>query len=264
VSANDCTVNNNTTGLECFAYADVEWSGSTFKHNTYAVKADACGVMFTYNTVDSNSVGITSDHEGVVTLRGNRIWNSAVAIGCYNYGIVDMDACGGSCNQGCAPDANSVINSSSLHVYNPYDVIDAECNYWGSAPPNSSKFTTGHVDYTPYLSSDPLEVLFTYAVPQRAKLPSVYSLSQNIPNPFNPVTTIRYEVPAPGGAVAIRIYNVAGQLVKTVMNSFRAPGQYELLWRGDDTRGNAVASGVYFMQMTAPQFQKIRKMVLLK
>jgi len=106
--------------------------------------------------------------------------------------------------------------------------------------------------------------LFTYAVPQRAKLPSVYSLSQNIPNPFNPVTTIRYEVPAPGGAVAIRIYNVAGQLVKTVMNSFRAPGQYELLWRGDDTRGNAVASGVYFMQMTAPQFQKIRKMVLLK
>ncbi|NIO28947.1 MAG: T9SS type A sorting domain-containing protein, partial [Candidatus Latescibacteria bacterium] len=96
------------------------------------------------------------------------------------------------------------------------------------------------------------------------KLPLKYELSYNYPNPFNPVTTLRYDVPSPGSVVSIVIYNIKGQAVKRLMNQYKAPGFHSIAWNGKDDRGESVASGIYFVQMKAEGFRQTRKLVLLK
>jgi len=95
-------------------------------------------------------------------------------------------------------------------------------------------------------------------------LPPVFALSQNYPNPFNPTTTIDYDVPASGGHVTLRIYDVAGRLVRTLVNGSQTPGSKTVAWDGRSSTGQLVATGVYFYRMTAPGFVKTRKMVMMK
>jgi len=94
-------------------------------------------------------------------------------------------------------------------------------------------------------------------------VPTVSSLHQNRPNPFNPVTTVSYDVATPG-VVSIRIYNVSGQLVSTILDEFKGVGRYEAVWDGRDNSGAPVTTGVYFYRMTAPGYEKSMKMTLLK
>jgi hypothetical protein len=95
-------------------------------------------------------------------------------------------------------------------------------------------------------------------------LPTAFGLGQNFPNPFNPSTVIRYDVPAGGGAVTLRIYDVGGRLVRTLIDGFETAGRKSVAWHGQNDRGEMVATGVYFYRMTAPGFERTRKMVLLK
>jgi hypothetical protein len=89
-------------------------------------------------------------------------------------------------------------------------------------------------------------------------------LDQNVPNPFNPTTTIKYEVKE-SGLVNLRIYNVAGQLVKTLVDGHRNAGHvYEATWNGLNNSGQPVSSGVYFYKLVAKNFTQTKKMVLLK
>jgi hypothetical protein len=89
-------------------------------------------------------------------------------------------------------------------------------------------------------------------------------LTQNAPNPFNPTTTIAYEVKE-SGPVSLKIYNVAGQLVKTLVDGPRSAGRvYEARWSGLNDSGQPVASGVYFYKLVARGFTQTKKMVLLK
>jgi hypothetical protein len=94
-------------------------------------------------------------------------------------------------------------------------------------------------------------------------VPMTAALYQNIPNPFNPRTVIRYDVAAPGH-VSLRVYDVRGALVRVLEDRIRAMGRYEVDWNGDDGRGERVASGVYFYRLTTPGYSQTRKMVLLK
>jgi flagellar hook assembly protein FlgD len=96
------------------------------------------------------------------------------------------------------------------------------------------------------------------------KLPTVLALGNASPNPFNPSTTIRYDVPKPGGAVTIRVYDVAGRLVHELVNEFRPAGFHEVRWDGIGNRGEPIASGVYFVQMKSGTFAQAKKLVLLK
>lgn len=89
------------------------------------------------------------------------------------------------------------------------------------------------------------------------------SLVQNHPNPFNPQTTIAFSLAA-RGRVSLAIYDVNGRIVRTLANETRAAGAYELKWDGRDDDGQAVASGVYFYRLVAPDFTQTKKMVLLK
>jgi hypothetical protein len=94
--------------------------------------------------------------------------------------------------------------------------------------------------------------------------PATFSLGQNIPNPFNPSTVIPYTVPLSGGHVTLRIYDVAGRLVRTLVDGVQGPGIRSVEWNASDNRGQKVGSGVYFYRLTAPGFKDTRKMVLVQ
>jgi hypothetical protein len=94
--------------------------------------------------------------------------------------------------------------------------------------------------------------------------PAKYGLLQNAPNPFNPLTRIVYLVPRES-AVSIRVYDVSGRLVRTLVDdSDTDPGRHVAIWDGRSESGASVSSGVYFCTMRAPDFHKSRKMILLE
>jgi hypothetical protein len=93
--------------------------------------------------------------------------------------------------------------------------------------------------------------------------PKAFALHQNVPNPFNPVTAIRFDLPRPAH-VTLTIYSVKGELVATLADGPMTEGQKELSWMGRDDGGRSVASGVYFYRLTAGDFVQTRKMVLLR
>lgn len=100
-------------------------------------------------------------------------------------------------------------------------------------------------------------------------LPSTSYLEQNHPNPFNPVTTIDYTIAGQdtGGArvrVKLQIFNLRGQLVRTLVNDFQEPGQYSFYWQGQDNEGENLGSGVYLCRLLAGNYVASRKMVLAK
>jgi hypothetical protein len=89
-------------------------------------------------------------------------------------------------------------------------------------------------------------------------------LHQNSPNPFNPTTSIRYSVARTGARVAMRVYDVAGRLVATVLDETSEAGEHVATWNGRDAGGEPVASGIYFCRLSVDGWSAARKMVLLK
>lgn len=97
-----------------------------------------------------------------------------------------------------------------------------------------------------------------------SSLPRVYTLHQNIPNPFNPSTEIRYDLPQ-AGHVTLTVYNLLGQEIVSLVDGAVAAGHYRVVWDGTNGRGQAVASGVYVYRLTAGEgYIAMRKMVLLR
>ena len=93
--------------------------------------------------------------------------------------------------------------------------------------------------------------------------PTEFALLQNFPNPFNPETTIKYNL-ADGKNVSLRIYNVVGQVVRTLVAEQQNAGRYTVRWNGTDDRGVSVSSGIYFYQIAAGDYSDVKKLMLLK
>jgi hypothetical protein len=99
----------------------------------------------------------------------------------------------------------------------------------------------------------------------QGSLPGRFALDQNYPNPFNPSTSISYYVGGGNAArVSLRVYNVAGQLVKTLVDEEKAPGEYRVIWNGKNQQGDDVASGVYFYRLNVSDYSDSKRMLLLK
>lgn len=106
------------------------------------------------------------------------------------------------------------------------------------------------LDNKPSNSSDP-------------SIPTVYSLSRNFSNPFNPKTTLRYALPRSSN-VSLVIYNLMGQEIIRWDEDAQPPGYYQKIWNGRNRSGSQVASGMYIYRLVAGDFVKTMKMVLLK
>jgi len=89
-------------------------------------------------------------------------------------------------------------------------------------------------------------------------------LEQNTPNPFNPVTTIAFTVPADAMEIDLSIYNAAGERVATLASGEATPGRQSVVWNGHDDAGERVASGIYFVRLSSDADTRTRKVVLLK
>ena len=94
-------------------------------------------------------------------------------------------------------------------------------------------------------------------------LPMDYNLYQNFPNPFNPVTTLRYDIPE-NSHVTITIYDMLGRQVKTLINQTQNSGYRSVIWNATNDYGKPVSAGVYLYQIRAGNFIQTKKMVLLK
>jgi hypothetical protein len=108
------------------------------------------------------------------------------------------------------------------------------------------------------------EVTVTGGVGQTPFVPTKTALFQNQPNPFNPSTTIKYDVPAGGIQVTLRIYDIRGTLIRTLVGGTPSGGRYTAQWDGRDNGGQRVSSGIYFYQLKAGGFVETRKMLLMK
>lgn len=94
-------------------------------------------------------------------------------------------------------------------------------------------------------------------------IPDEYSLSQNFPNPFNPITKLGFGIPE-AGRVTIKIYNLLGQEVKTLIKENLDAGYRYVVWNSTNNFGQQVTSGMYIVVMESNNFREVRKMVLLK
>jgi len=96
-----------------------------------------------------------------------------------------------------------------------------------------------------------------------AGIPETYALHQNYPNPFNPTTTIRFDIPETGFA-SLRIYDVLGREVVTLMHEEIPAGKHAYSWNGKDMYGRMAATGIYFYRLKTTGYTKTRKMLLVK
>lgn len=95
------------------------------------------------------------------------------------------------------------------------------------------------------------------------KIPQKYELYQNYPNPFNPITNIKFDIPK-NEKVTLKIYNILGQEIKTLINAEMNAGAHTVQWDGTNNIGIKVASGVYIYQVKAGKFAKAKKMSFVK
>jgi flagellar hook assembly protein FlgD len=94
-------------------------------------------------------------------------------------------------------------------------------------------------------------------------MPETFRLHQNFPNPFNATTQIRYEIPA-SVPVAVKIYDVRGELVRVLVDGIQQPGEHVARWDGRSLEGRPAGSGLYFCSLQAGDHLEVVKMVLLR
>ncbi len=152
--------------------------------------------------------------------------------------------------------------------------IPALSVYWAGKDQIVAKFDltgagNGNYDvvvYNPYNSSGVLAASFQVTGAPTGVgdgTPKQFALRPNYPNPFNPSTTIAYDV-AKRSHVALRVYDVSGALVRTLLDEDVDAGSHVVQWNGRNDQGNPASSGVYFYRLTAPGFSDVRKMTLVK
>ena len=139
--------------------------------------------------------------------------------------------------------------------------VMAEANWWGTANPSERLFI-GLVDWHPFLVADPCDTgRGSHEQHIGEKIP--FCLIQNSPNPFNPVTSLRFGLPA-RQQVTLSIYDVAGRRVTTLVDDTLDPGWHDIVWDGRDDARHRVSSGVYFCRLISQGSTSVKKVVLLK
>ena len=153
------------------------------------------------------------------------------------------------------------VNAPTSRPFGVGDVM-AEMNWWGTSSPESDCFR-GLVDCTPYLASDPNDAGTSMPTAENAFLRP--ALWQNYPNPFSVITLINYQVPKGGAHVSLRLFDVLGRLVTTLVDKKQPPGRYQISWNGHNGDGRIMPAGVYFCNIEiGDAFEASRKMTLVR
>ena len=164
---------------------------------------------------------------------------------------------------------SSIGSAKYVHVLSkkgdPGSVM-AQYNWWGQHPPDSNRFL-GPVVYIPALAYEP----HTWDPPEQkvavsGSISEKIQLLHNYPNPFNPETEIQFVVNSHQSPVhtTLKIYNILGQLIRTLVDEEKAEGSYSVYWDGRTDDGKPASSGIYFYKLQAGELTDVKKMVLLR
>jgi hypothetical protein len=148
------------------------------------------------------------------------------------------------------------LHSGNIRGYASYTLYDTEDKHSISVLRNDTFVNCENVAKA---LANALNVLIT-SVDERkiSQIPGHFQLFQNFPNPFNPSTTIKYQIPD-FSFVTIKVYDVLGSEITTLVSEEKPAGSYDV-----EFDGSVFSSGVYFYQMTADSYSAIKKMLLLK
>jgi len=125
-------------------------------------------------------------------------------------------------------------------------------------------FIIDDVNYSDFIYSSLFDCISASTLGNENEInPTVFKLYQNHPNPFNPLTSLRYDLPN-YGLVNITIYDMMGRVVKTLVNSSQTAGYKSIQWNATNDRNEPVSAGLYLYTIQAGEFRQTRKMVLLK
>lgn len=141
-------------------------------------------------------------------------------------------------------------------VFTPTEGLDEHVRYW---------WKVIAMDTDSLTTESPVQtfVVGYVATEPEAAIPIKFGLHDNYPNPFNPTTTIRYDLPEPS-QVHLTIYNQLGQPIRTLVSGEKSAGYQSVVWDGRNNAGQQVGTGIYFYQIRAGEFTQNRKMILLK
>jgi flagellar hook assembly protein FlgD len=110
---------------------------------------------------------------------------------------------------------------------------------------------SSNVSFTSFIKDEPTGIA------------SKFKLGQNYPNPFNPTTTIEYTI-SESSPVTIKIYNIQGKEIASLVNSDHSAGNYSVNWNGQDRFGRPAASGTYIYQIVAGEHRESKQMILMR
>jgi hypothetical protein len=157
------------------------------------------------------------------------------------------------------PDFQSAKTFSSAKSNMQVDGLEGGKNYFWKV---RSKDGTGNTSY--YSGTGQFKVNNSVtAVEDKEVIPTQFELSQNYPNPFNPTTNITYALPQ-NSYVSIKVYDMLGREVKTLVNTEMLAGNHNVDWNGENNLGFKVSSGTYIYRITAGNFVAVKKMILIK
>jgi hypothetical protein len=232
----DCVFSGASSGARLSSGATPTITRSSFVDNVYGVETlDTASPVMTSNTFSGQSAANVSNSGSVGPVLGGGLET-----------------------------ANDLLDDAYFQVFNTGTAtISAEYNWWGTDCPDSARFM-GSVDWSPWTDETHTLAMTDCGTGVADGLPVRPALMNNHPNPFNPVTTIRFDVPSPGGSVRLTVHDVAGRVVTTLVDSETPAGRHSAVWDGRDANGRSVASGVYFYRISMPGFEERKRMVLLK
>jgi len=158
-------------------------------------------------------------------------------------------------------DNNSFSNSKVVNdiKQNSYTVTGLKDNltYYWRVKSNAGNTSSNYSEVAKFTTNAKVTAV------EENQIPTEFALEQNYPNPFNPSTVIKYSLPK-NSFVTVKIYDMLGREIKTLVSKENAAGNYSVEWNGDDNFGNKVSTGAYIYRITAGDFVAVKKMLLIK
>ncbi|UCE04016.1 MAG: S8 family serine peptidase [Candidatus Latescibacterota bacterium] len=252
----------NVNGLYVGWYFDWDLDGATFESNHTGYDAGrGLGYVYDAGAGPDDYAGVTTlTAPGTTSYRG--IWNDENLASNPSWGVYDgfTDAekwealSGGIVNATSGPaDISQVIATG------PFDIAPGQSIHVAFAIVGGSDLANlqAHADAAQSLWDNPVDS------DERVYVPLGMRLAQNVPNPFNPATSIAFELPR-ASAVELEVYSVRGRLVRTLLSERREAGVHRIFWDGLDARGERAPSGTYIYRLRVDGQALTRKMQLLK
>ncbi|MCK4653897.1 MAG: DUF1565 domain-containing protein [Candidatus Cloacimonetes bacterium] len=224
-----CCWNSNPSLINCILWND------TLQEVYFYEDFNPNSITITYSDIQGGEAGIVTNNNGTVYwLEGNIDEDPLfVGIGDHPFMLQDLSSC-----------VNAGIPDTTGLNLPEFDLA------------GNPRVYGGRIDMGAYENQNVVGA-------NENLIPLITKLNQNYPNPFNPTTTINYSLKE-NSKVSLNIYNIKGQKVKQLVSDQLPAGQHSVIWNGKDKNGKTVSSGIYFYKLKTRNYEKTRKMILMK